>query len=147
MIAYRIADARHPIFDPTGPFCIVAAELNRCPCDLCRRIYAGALLEVLAHSNRSQPPKNHRVVRIDLPANSTSKPSCQVNSLAGFRRCYSLTHLRRQVVSREKNRRRPSSKRDYPGSRTQLRLKHTAPRLPNDSSRHTRGRPLGCTAL
>jgi RES domain-containing protein len=29
--------------------------------------YAGALLEVLVHSNLSQPPKNHRVVQIDIP--------------------------------------------------------------------------------
>jgi RES domain-containing protein len=69
MIAYRIADARHPIFDPTGAMLhggrwnspgarvIYAAET-----------YAGALLEVLAHANFSQPPKNHRVVRIEIPA-------------------------------------------------------------------------------
>ncbi|WP_433977809.1 RES domain-containing protein [Tunturiibacter empetritectus] len=29
--------------------------------------YAGALLEVLVHSNLSQPPKNHRVVRVSIP--------------------------------------------------------------------------------
>lgn len=68
MIAYRIADARHPIFDATGAMlhggrwnsvglrAIYAAET-----------YAGALLEVLVHSNLSQPPKNHRVVRITIP--------------------------------------------------------------------------------
>jgi RES domain-containing protein len=68
MIAYRIADARHPIFDATGAMlhggrwnsiglrAIYAAET-----------YAGALLEVLVHSNLSQPPKNHRVVRIVIP--------------------------------------------------------------------------------
>jgi RES domain-containing protein len=68
MIAYRIADIRHPIFDPTGAMlhggrwnsigvrAIYAAET-----------YAGALLEVLVHSNLSQPPKNHRVVRIVVP--------------------------------------------------------------------------------
>jgi RES domain-containing protein len=70
MIAYRIGDARHPVFDPTGAMLhggrwnspgtrvIYAAET-----------YAGALLEVLVHANLSQPPKNHRVVRIDIPAN------------------------------------------------------------------------------
>lgn len=69
MIAYRIADARHPVFDPTGAMLhggrwnspgsrvIYAAET-----------YAGALLEVLVHSNLSRPPKNHRVVRIEIPA-------------------------------------------------------------------------------
>jgi RES domain-containing protein len=68
VFAYRIADARHPIFDPTGAMLhggrwnsighrvIYAAET-----------YAGALLEVLVHSNLSQPPKNHRVVRINIP--------------------------------------------------------------------------------
>jgi RES domain-containing protein len=68
MIAYRIADARHPIFDATGAMlhggrwnsrglrAIYAAET-----------YAGALLEVLVHSNLSGPPKNHRVIRIDIP--------------------------------------------------------------------------------
>jgi len=29
--------------------------------------YSGALLEVLVHSNLSEPPKNHRVIRIDIP--------------------------------------------------------------------------------
>jgi RES domain-containing protein len=68
MIAYRIADARHPIFDPTGAMLhggrwnsigqrvIYAAES-----------YAGAMLEVLVHANLSVPPKNHRVVRITIP--------------------------------------------------------------------------------
>jgi RES domain-containing protein len=68
MIAYRIADARRPIFDATGAMlhggrwnsigvrAIYAAET-----------YAGALLEVLVHANLSQPPKNHRVVRIVVP--------------------------------------------------------------------------------
>jgi RES domain-containing protein len=70
MFAYRIADSRHPIFDPTGAMlhggrwnsvglrAIYAAES-----------YAGALLEVLVHSNLSQPPKNHRVVQIFIPDN------------------------------------------------------------------------------
>jgi len=68
VFVYRIADARHPIFDPTGAMLhggrwnsigqrvIYAAET-----------YAGALLEVLVHANLSQPPRNHQVVRIDIP--------------------------------------------------------------------------------
>lgn len=68
MEAFRIADARHPIFDPTGAMLnggrwnspgkrvIYAAET-----------YAGALLEVLVHANLSRPPKNHQVVRIMIP--------------------------------------------------------------------------------
>jgi RES domain-containing protein len=68
VLAYRIADARHPIFDGMGAMLhggrwnsagyrvIYAAET-----------YAGALLEVLVHANLSQPPKNHKVVRIHIP--------------------------------------------------------------------------------
>ena len=69
MEVYRIADARHAIFDPTGAMLhggrwnpiggrvIYAAET-----------FAGALLEVLVHANLSRPPKNHHVVRIHIPA-------------------------------------------------------------------------------
>jgi RES domain-containing protein len=72
MIAYRIADARHPIFDATGAMlhggrwnsiglrAIYAAET-----------FAGSLLEVLVHANLSHPPTNHRVVRIMVPDNVT----------------------------------------------------------------------------
>src|SRR5580693_9391241 len=63
MIAYRIADARHPIFDATGAM-LHGGRWNSIGL---RAIYAGALLEVLVHSNLSQPPKNHRVVRIVVP--------------------------------------------------------------------------------
>jgi RES domain-containing protein len=68
VIAYRIADERHPIFDATGAMLhggrwnsrglrvIYAAET-----------YAGALLEVLVHSNLLKPPRNHRVIRINVP--------------------------------------------------------------------------------
>lgn len=68
MIAYRIADARHPIFDGTGAMLrggrwnsigqrvIYAAES-----------YAGAMLEILVHANMAVPPKHHQVVRIAIP--------------------------------------------------------------------------------
>ncbi len=68
MVAYRIADARHPIYDGTGAMLcggrwnstgqrvIYAAET-----------YAGAMLEVLVHANLSIPPKHHQVVRIMIP--------------------------------------------------------------------------------
>jgi RES domain-containing protein len=68
MFAYRIADARHPIFDPTGAM-LPGGRSN----SVGRRViyasetYAGALLEVLVHSNLSHPPKNHRCVRIYIP--------------------------------------------------------------------------------
>lgn len=68
MIAYRIADARHPIFDPTGAMLhggrwnspgrrvIYAAET-----------YAGALLELLVHANMNRLPKSQQMVRITIP--------------------------------------------------------------------------------
>jgi RES domain-containing protein len=68
MLAYRIADARHPIYDGTGAMLhggrwnsvgqrvIYAAET-----------YAGAMLEVLVHANLAIPPKHHRVVQITIP--------------------------------------------------------------------------------
>jgi RES domain-containing protein len=70
MIAYRIADSRHPIFDATGAMLhggrwnspgsrvIYAAET-----------YAGALLEILVHANLGRLPKNQRAVRIEIPEN------------------------------------------------------------------------------
>jgi RES domain-containing protein len=68
MIAHRIADARHPIFDPTGAM-LQGGRWN----SIGQRViyaaesYAGAMLEVLVHANLSVPPKNHRVVRITIP--------------------------------------------------------------------------------
>ena len=68
MLAYRIADSRHPIYDSTGAMLrggrwnsighrvIYAAES-----------YAGAMLEVLVHANLSAPPKHHQVIRITIP--------------------------------------------------------------------------------
>lgn len=68
MIAYRIADSRHPIFDATGAMLhggrwnspgsrvIYAAET-----------FAGALLEILVHANVGAIPRHHRAVRIEIP--------------------------------------------------------------------------------
>ncbi len=68
MFAYRIADARHPIFDPTGAV-LHGGRWN----SIGQRViyeaetYAGALLEVLVHANLTLPPRNHKVIRIDIP--------------------------------------------------------------------------------
>lgn len=68
MFAYRIADARHPIFDSTGAM-IHGGRWN----SIGQRViyasetFAGALLEVLVHANLSQPPRNHKLVRINIP--------------------------------------------------------------------------------
>jgi RES domain-containing protein len=68
MRCYRIADGRHPLFDPTGARLhggrwnspgggvIYAAET-----------YAGAVLEVLVHSNIGRVPTTHAVIAIEIP--------------------------------------------------------------------------------
>jgi RES domain-containing protein len=68
MIVYRIADCRHPIFDATGAM-LHGGRWNSAGLRViyAAETYAGALLEVLVHSNLSQPPKQHRVVRIEVP--------------------------------------------------------------------------------
>lgn len=68
MLAYRIADARHSIFDGTGAM-LHGGRWNSAghPVIYAAETYAGALLEVLVHANLSQPPKNQKVVRIHIP--------------------------------------------------------------------------------
>jgi RES domain-containing protein len=68
VIAYRIADARNPIFDPTGAM-LRGGRWNSIvqPAIYAAESYAGAMLEVLVHANLSVPPKNHRLVRITIP--------------------------------------------------------------------------------
>jgi len=69
MLAYRIADARHPIYDGTGAM-LCGGRWN----SIGRRViyaaetYAGAMLEVLVHANLAVPPKHHQAVRISIPA-------------------------------------------------------------------------------
>jgi RES domain-containing protein len=68
MIAYRIADGRHAIFDATGAM-LCGGRWNSVGL---RAIYAaesfaGALLEILVHANASAPPKHHRVIQIFVP--------------------------------------------------------------------------------
>lgn len=68
MIAYRIADGRHPIFDATGAM-LHGGRWNSIgrPVIYASETYAAALLEILVHANLSQPPKKHRVIRINIP--------------------------------------------------------------------------------
>ena len=68
MVAYRIADARHPIYDSTGAM-LHGGRWNSAG----RRViyaastYAGALLEILVHTNLPQPPRTHMAVTITFP--------------------------------------------------------------------------------
>lgn len=68
MDAYRIADSRYPIFDPTGP-AMYGGRWN----SVGRRViyasesYAAAMLEVLAHRNGPALPRHHKAVHIFIP--------------------------------------------------------------------------------
>jgi RES domain-containing protein len=68
MIAYRIADARHPIYDGTGAM-LHGGRWNSAgrPVIYAAETYACAMLEVLVHANLSIPPRHHQVVRITIP--------------------------------------------------------------------------------
>ena len=68
MVAYRIADSRRPLFDGMGALinggrwnspghAIIYAAVT----------YAGAMLEVLAHSNLSSVPKHHVCLPVEIP--------------------------------------------------------------------------------
>jgi RES domain-containing protein len=84
MIAYRIADSRHQIFDATGAM-LYGGLWNSIglPVIYAAETYAGALLEVLVHANFSQPPKNHRVVRIDI-AEAVRIETVSVEQISGW---------------------------------------------------------------
>jgi len=68
MLAFRIADQRHPIFDPMGAF-LYGGRWN----SVGKRViyaaqtYAGALLEVLVHANLGVIPKTQAAVEIQIP--------------------------------------------------------------------------------
>jgi RES domain-containing protein len=68
LTAYRIADGRHKVFDPTGALlqgarwnspgkAVIYAALS----------YAGAMLEQLVHANTGRVPKNQKYVVITIP--------------------------------------------------------------------------------
>lgn len=68
MRAFRIADARHPIFDGAGAR-LLGGRWNSPGRDA---IYASpsfalAVLEVLVHTGTGTIPKHHRYVEIDIP--------------------------------------------------------------------------------
>jgi RES domain-containing protein len=68
-IAYRIADARHAIFDGTGA-ALIGGRWNSPgrPAIYAAASYAGAMLERLVHAGTGQIPKHHKVVLIHIPA-------------------------------------------------------------------------------
>jgi RES domain-containing protein len=69
LTAYRIADARRPIFDGTGAL-LVGGRWNSPGQAViyAAASYAGAMLERLVHAGTGRIPKNQRVVVISIPA-------------------------------------------------------------------------------
>lgn len=68
MRAFRIADRRFPIFDGAGAR-VVGGRWNSPgrPVIYAAETFAGAVLEVLVHSNLGRLPKTHAVVQIMIP--------------------------------------------------------------------------------
>jgi RES domain-containing protein len=68
MRAFHIADQRFPIFDGTGAR-LVGGRWNSPgrPVIYAAETFAGAVLEVLVHSNLGRVPKTHAVVEITIP--------------------------------------------------------------------------------
>ena len=82
--AYRIADARHPIYDATGAM-LHGGRWNSVgrPVIYAAETFAGAMLEVLVHANLSHPPRNQQAVRILVPEAITIETVC-AQDLAGW---------------------------------------------------------------
>ena len=68
MRAFRIADRRFPIFDGAGAR-LIGGRWNSPgrPVIYAAETYAGALLEVLVHSNLGRVPKTHAAIEISIP--------------------------------------------------------------------------------
>jgi RES domain-containing protein len=69
LTAYRIADARHPIFDGTGA-ALFGGRWNSPgrAAIYAATSYAGAMLERLVHAGTGRIPKNQKAVLISIPA-------------------------------------------------------------------------------
>ena len=69
LTAYRIADARYPIFDGTGAS-LIGGRWNSPgrPVVYAAASYAGAMLERLVHAGTGRMPKNQKVVLMRIPA-------------------------------------------------------------------------------
>ena len=68
MKLYRIASSRHPIWDGTGP-AMMGGRWNKPgqPVIYAAMTYAGAMLEVLVHTNTGKIPPSHRCIIADVP--------------------------------------------------------------------------------
>ena len=69
LLAYRIADGRHPLFDGTGALLYGArwSSPGR-PVIYAATTYAGAMLEVLVHAGIGRVPRHTKWIEIQIPA-------------------------------------------------------------------------------
>lgn len=68
MLAFRVGDRRHPLFDATGAL-LHGGRWNSPGKGViyCAETYAGALLEVLVHASGGAIPRNHAAISIHIP--------------------------------------------------------------------------------
>jgi RES domain-containing protein len=85
LTAYRIADARHPIYDGTGAM-LVGGRWNSPghPAIYAAVSYAGAMLERLVHAGTGRIPKNQKVVLIRIPARVSIEEWTQTRLPSGW---------------------------------------------------------------
>jgi RES domain-containing protein len=68
MIVFRVADRRFPIFDGTGALLVGGRwDSPGRPVIYAAETFAGALLEILVHSNLGRVPKTHAAIEISIP--------------------------------------------------------------------------------
>jgi RES domain-containing protein len=69
LLAYRIADGRHPLFDGTGAS-LYGARWNSPgrPVIYAATTYAGAMLEILVHAGIGSVPRHTQWIEIKIPA-------------------------------------------------------------------------------
>jgi RES domain-containing protein len=85
MLAFRIADQRHPIFDPTGAY-LHGGRWNSAGKRViyAAQTYAGALLEVLVHANLGVVPRTQAVVEIAIPEEGVPVETLRGADLEGW---------------------------------------------------------------
>jgi RES domain-containing protein len=68
VLAYRIADGRHKIYDSKGA-AMAGGRWNSIGRHViyCSESFAGALIEVLVHASATKVPRNHQLVTVDIP--------------------------------------------------------------------------------
>ena len=84
MRAFRIADRRFPIFDGSGAR-LLGGRWNSPgrPVIYAAETFAGAVLEMLVHSNLGRVPRTHAVVEITIP-DGIAVQTLSVESLPGW---------------------------------------------------------------